>query len=160
MKTKPNRSEIVRVGLGFVIGAIVAVAYFAVQAWPYWQLFAGVGAMLAVALVPLIGLPLYGLLRRYGGLNIYAAILGGGCLTLLPYVIFELVVQPDGASFSQVGDTVYVRDGALTTAGFLSAFLWTPLWFFAGGAIGGAVAWVATFGCVYAYRGRNERQLD
>lgn len=136
-----------RLALALAGGAAVAIAYFAVEAWPAWQPVAAVGAILAIVLVPAAGLPFYFFLSRHGRLSIYAAVVCGGVLTTLPYVLFTLASWPTaGIEFAQIGETVRILNGRFTREGLLAYFVWQPLWFFAGGALGGAVTWIIGFG--------------
>src|SRR5467141_3516933 len=87
-----------RLALGLVAGSAVAICYFAIQFYPDWDIVFIVGAILAAVLVPAVGLPLYCLLRRGQLLSVYAAVLAGGLLTMLPYLLFRLYDLSDMAA--------------------------------------------------------------
>ena len=119
-----------RVVAGAIAGAVVALAYFAVQfreAWPLAVMFGGPPA--AVGLVALV--PIYFVLRRWQLLNVYVAILLGGVMTLTPYALVTAYDydEPPG----KYDDPLLI-------------FVEEPMWFFGSGALGGAAGWLVAFG--------------
>jgi hypothetical protein len=142
------------VALGFIFGVIVVVAYFAI---PYGQF--GIAVAIVVTPVAAAGalvvvLPAFFLLRRWERLSVHAALLVGGLLATLTYGGFALAYSSDPLFLSSGGGTY--ENGRLTASGWLYFFGEVPLWFFGGGALGGAVGWLVAFG----FRLRPQRRAS
>jgi hypothetical protein len=123
-----------RLALGLLIGAVAAVAYFAIpfgEAWPLVAAFAVPVAAVAVAVVAPVA---YVLLRRRQLLNVYAVVLIGGAVATLPCVAWALAFADR--------DRLTLAD-SLDVAAVAAKVL---LWFFGGGAIGAGVAWLIGVG--------------
>jgi hypothetical protein len=141
-----------RVALGLVVGTIVALLYFGLPFAEFGIYVVLFGTPLALGGVLVIVLPAFFLLRRWRRLSIFAAVLVGGVLAMLPYIAYALAYSSDPLFLSS-GDDTYLN-GHLTAAGWLYFFGKVPLWFFGGGALGGAVGWLIAFG----FRLRPQRQ--
>lgn len=133
-----------RLALGVVLGAIAAIVYYCIpfgEAWPLVAAFAvPIAAVVIVVGVP----PLYFLMRRWQRLSVLTTILIAGLLATLPYVIYVAWFIWDPV-FRESFLSRSLADGRLTSDAWTS-ILWAPLWFFGGGALSGAVAWLTGIG--------------
>jgi hypothetical protein len=120
-----------RMALGLLIGAVAAVAYFAIPFGEMWPLVAAFAVPVAAVAVVVVAPVAYVLLRRWQLLNIYATVLIGGMAAALPYVAYA---------------AAYAVDPLFVSSGRPDLAVLVPLWFFGGGAIGGGVAWLVGVG--------------
>jgi hypothetical protein len=132
-----------RLAVGVVLGAIAAIIYYCIpfgEAWPLIAVFAVPigGVVIAVGV-----LPIYVLMRRWQRLSAPTTILIGGALATLPYAIYIAYFITDPTFRESFPHSL--SDGRLTSDA-LTSIVWAPLWFFGGGALGGAVAWVTGIG--------------
>ena len=117
--------------LGLLIGAVAAVAYFAIPFGEMWPLVAAFAVPVAAVAVVVVAPLAYVLLRRWQLLNVYAVLLIGGAVATLPYVTYAAIYAVDPLFLSSERPDLAVL---------------VPLWFFGGGAIGGGVAWLVGVG--------------
>ena len=130
-----------RLGLGVLAGAGVAIICFVILLLPIWHFVLVVGAALAVIVVSVVGVPLYVFLFSHRILNVYLAILVGGLLTTLPYVIYTVYrLQSTFIHVEKSGNTTLIVGNKLTNEGWWHYFFWEPLWFLPPGMIGGLIA--------------------
>lgn len=134
-----------RLFAGFAAGAAVPLAAFAFLLWPSWQAVLLIGIFFAALLLLVIGMPAFFILRRFGLLNIYAAILLGGILCALPVYYFSFYNALTTHSMTR-DDAQLIIDGRLTLQGFLHLFVYDPVWLFVPGAVGGLVGWLVAAG--------------
>jgi hypothetical protein len=127
-----------RLTLGVFLGAVAAIVYFCIpfgEAWPLIAAFAvPIGAVVIVVAVP----PVYYLMRRWQRLSVVTTILIGGVMATLPYAIYVAI---------NISDPLFMGSSHIRlTDEALFDLVWAPLWFFGGGALAGAVAWVTGIG--------------
>jgi hypothetical protein len=134
-----------RLALGLLIGAVAAVAYFAIPFAEMWVLVAMVAVPVAAVAAVVVAPVAFVVLRRRQLLSLQAALLIGGAFATLPYVAYALAYAGDPLFLSSPGPDAFV-DGRLTLAGWLYLAVKWPLWFFGGGALGAGVAWLIGIG--------------
>jgi|GEM_PF-2898216 len=83
--------------LGFLAGAAVVLAFYLWQLWPAWDLVLVVGGGTGIAMIALLGIPSFFLLRKRGMLNIYAAAILGALVCLMPVWILAAINLLDGS---------------------------------------------------------------
>jgi hypothetical protein len=135
----------VRLALGLLIGAVAAVAYFAIPFAEMWMLVAIVAVPVAAVAAVVVAPIAYVVLRRRQLLSLQAVLLVGGACATLPYVAYALAYAGDPRFLSSPGPEAFV-DGRLTLAGWLDLAVKWPLWFFGGGAFGAGIAWLIGIG--------------
>lgn len=134
-----------RLFAGFAAGAAIPILAFIVLLWPTWQAVLVIGVFLAALLLGVVGIPAYFVLRRFGLVNIYTAILLGGILCTLPLYYFSFYNA--FTTHSMIRDETHlIIDGRLTFQGFLYLFVYDPFWLFAAGALGGLIGWFVAAG--------------
>ena len=135
-----QRPSLWRIMLGFILAPLVPSLLFSLI---------GSGTLRDVSLVLIyggyppalvLGIPAYFLLRNHLTPRFWLAMLAGGIIAALPWIVLALLPAP-AASHAEVGQCVSVIDGRHTWCG-----LWESAKFagivFAFGALGGFVFWL------------------
>jgi hypothetical protein len=128
---EPERISFGRLALGFAIPALALLGFYTYLLWPSWEVALVVGGGLGGALILLLGLPAFFLLRKRKMLSVYVAVALGGILCALPIAIL--------GSLNFMGDAPPARI-------FADHAYFVLVYFFLPGCAGGLIGWLAAVG--------------
>jgi len=108
------------------------------QGLQFFALIVGIGTVLIACYVAVIALPLYAALRTRWPHTWWRSALAGFVLGVVPYALLN---ASPGYEELQLGDTVMIRAGHYTEAGW-NRMLWNGFETGLDGALGGLVFWI------------------
>ena len=132
---------------GFIAGAETPVVLYSIQnerLWPFVLLF---GTFISSAVVIIIAIPLYLALLNRNKLTMIKAMLVGGLLLTMAFIIFvSASLISGGISVMRINGKNLIFNDHITLAGVMEFFFITPLQTFAAGAFSALVGWLVAVG--------------